>query len=318
MESDLVAPATPTEVIPPPEPPAPEPSIADHEAQFGKGAKDATPPAGEPAPPRHRAKSQQAKAEDVPRIAELTRRLRETERERDEWKGKATPAPVAPTPAAEPTRTVTPSAPATSGDTFPDAEPTLEQFMDQPDPYSAWQRALGRYDRKKEAWDAEQVTKQSQATAAKQAEEHKWQADITAHQTRVQSFASAHPDFGTVTQELMQQNLPSVLLTAIVRSDNSPELIYHLAQHPDDLDELYLLSDGKTASDASVAILQRRLLKLYGSAAPTGSVPVAAANIPPRPPNPVRTGPLKPSDALPGDDASIAEHEKVWGKRRRR
>ncbi len=93
---------TPPPADPTPEPP-PEQSLAEHEAEFGTVDKrPQADPEGEPEedsrrPPRdrdetgkfvkptekHRAAKQEAGARDVPRIQELTRKLREAETERD-------------------------------------------------------------------------------------------------------------------------------------------------------------------------------------------------------------------------------------------
>src|SRR5690242_13494806 len=50
---------------------------------------------------RHRAKSQQASAEDAPRIRELTAKLRAAERERDDYKARVS-VPAATTPESAP------------------------------------------------------------------------------------------------------------------------------------------------------------------------------------------------------------------------
>lgn len=308
MAPELVTPtADPVNPLPTEAPPE-ESSVASHAEQFDPKRE---PPLNEddnaPAPSngRHRAKSQRATAEDVPRIAELTKKLRAAEAERDEWKGKATPkAPALP-------------AVDTSVSAFTEKEPTLEDFPDAADPYLALTRATAKWDRKKEAFDAEQITATARQQASSHAAQEAFTQEVAAHLTRTQAFAKATPDFETVTAALREQQLPPVLIAAIVKSDNSPALVYHLAQHPDDLDDLYLLSDGKSASDESVAILQRRLHKLFSQAAPTGSVAGVPHKPAPRPPNPVRTAPMKMGDDPPSDDHSVAEHAKFYGPKRR-
>jgi hypothetical protein len=109
------------------------------------------------------------------------------------------------------------------------------------------------------------------------------------------------------------------MLQAITRDlVNGPASVYYLAQHQDDFNELVLLTDQKAVTEASVAAVQRRLKQLTSStqAVTTGSAPRTPSYVPPRPPNPVRTGPIRAGNELPGDDASLAEHERAYSRRR--
>lgn len=335
MEPEVVAPATPTETAPV-ETPA-EPSIAEHEATYGKGAKTAPVVESEAPPverPRHRAKSQQATPKDVEEIATFTKRLREAEEaipiERKEGESdrvyqlrrraeiaelaktyKTAPPPAPPVeakPSVPAPKAVAPTIPGA----FSEPEPTFEQFQDKTDPLMAWHRALAAYDRRKEAWEERQTTAQQAAT-----DQH--QQQVKAHEQRMLAAAKTRPDFLTVTAELRDRPLPSPLLKAIATHDKGPDFVYALATDPDLLDDLFVAAYGRdSADDNFVATLQRRLLKSVQPAGTTGSVAAPPTRIAPRPPNPVRTGPLSTGDELPGDDASIAEHEKVWGRKRRR
>jgi hypothetical protein len=336
------------EIVPQPEPMEPSRheedggSLADHEAQFKQGAtkqvemgpeddEDDDEAATERDKtgrfqPRHRAASQQAKPEDVSEIQALTKTLREKEAEL----AKANPDSVAgskrllnlkrqiaaveaelgtyrPKEQEKVDAKATPSQPAT----FDEQEPTLDQFADQPDPYLAYTRALGRYDRKKEAFDAAQQGREDGDKAARQAE-------LTAFGARVQAFADAHKDYDTVTGPMQKMNLPPLLVASLIKSDKGPESVYYLAQHQDVLDELVLLTDSKPVNDSLVAMVQRRLSQRVQAANVTGSAAPPQTFIPPRPPNPVRTGPIRTEETLPGDDASLAEHEQAFNKRRRR
>jgi hypothetical protein len=167
----------------------------------------------------------------------------------------------------------------------------------------------------KREFDAKQV----QISEAQQ-REHMEVADKAIQ--NLNEFAKAQPDFQTVTADFIsKRELPHVLLNAIIRSDKQGAFVYHLAQHPDLADELVFLTDGKALTDAHVATVQRRLDRELGQvpAAPTRSaVPAKATYTPPPPPNLVRTGPIKSEDELPGDDASLAEHEKAFSQRRHR
>jgi hypothetical protein len=104
----------------------------------------------------------------------------------------------------------------------------------------------------------------------------------------------------------------------MLTDDRGPEYVYYLGQHQDVLDELVLLTEGKAVTDASVAVVQRRLKQSAQAAQSTGSAAVMTPPYtPPKPPNPVRTGPIKAADELPDDTASIAEHAKHFLPKRR-
>ncbi len=317
-------------------------SLADHEAQFKHGAagktvqmgpeddddEDDSAAAGRDQQgrfqPRHRAESQQATPEDVTEIKALTKTLREKEAEL----AKLNPDSVAGSKrllnlkrqikaldadleSYKPKAAETKAEPAKPVPVFDAKEPTLEQFADQPDPYLAFTRALAKYDRQKEAFDSRKTDADESVKAARAGK-------IAAYQARTQTFAQAHPDFDAVTKAMIASNLPELLVAAIIESDKGPEYVYHLAQHQDILDDLMLVTDGKPVTDASVAIVQRRLAQRGTQDAQTGSsAPPPAAFIPPRPPNPVRTGPIRTGEDVPGDDASLAEHERAFNKRRR-
>jgi hypothetical protein len=317
-------------------------SLAEHEAQFKSNGQQATKTV-EMGPddeddddgaaterdksgrfqPRHRAKSQEAAPEDVKEIQALTKQLREKEAELAKHDPnavngskrllnlkrqiKALDADLAsyqPKPVDKPKAEPVPA-------TFEEKEPTLADFADQPDPYLAFTRALGAYDRRKEAFEAK---KTEATTAVSEARKQK----IDAYQARTQAFAAKTPDFDTVTKPVIATNLPELLVAAIIESDKGPEFVYALGQHSDVLDEFVLLTDSKPVTEALVASVQRRLSQRV-QAAPTGSAAESLPSyIPPRPPNPVRTGPIRTGEELPGDDASLAEHERAYGPKRRR
>lgn len=256
---------------------------------------------------RHRAKSQQARSEDVPRIQELTRKLREAEAERDSLKAATvTPASVA-----------KPAAPVREPVTFTDAEPKLEDFNAEPDPYTAWTRALARYDRRKEQFEADDARMKTERESAEHTARESWNTQLKAHEDRVTAFTKSHPEFIAKIQAVTTPVTP-LLYAAIIRHEDGPKLMLGLADHPDWQDEFFLLTEQKPVTDHFVAITQRRLLARVqavttGSAAPGTSVTPA-----PRPPNPVRTGPISTGDTPPGDDDSLEAHEAFYGKRRRR
>ncbi len=257
---------------------------------------------------RHRAKSQDASPEDVPRIRELTAKLRAAERERDELKAR-TSAPAATTPE---------SAPATkrSGELssgFTDPKPTIASLIAKgvDDPYAELPDAVLEWHEKKRAF--EQAQKEADVKATESIETIK--ASFLDKETE---FRKAHADYDDVRQLGSDEPLTPLLGMAILTSDNGPAIVYHLAQQPTEFYALLSETLDRPPTDRAVELLRRRLearvqAATTGSAAPTKVSPSA-----PRPLNPVRTGPIRSGAELPGDEASLSEHEKVWGPKRRK
>lgn len=325
-------------------------SLADHAEAFGhetrRGRRGSTlpvavTPIGEEDNPvgegreRHRAKSQQGNAADVEAIAALTKRLRDAETEagftierkdgeservfnlrrkaetaeaiRDARKlATAKPAPVV-------------AAPVVALSDFKDPEPTIEEFKDSPDPYSAWQRAIAAWDRKKERFDDQQ-------TAAKGSDEQRKLAAVANRQAvyktfgeRVIAYQALNKDYEAVVKGA-DLPTPPLLETALVGDPDGPKFIHELAKNPRLFDEFFLLTDGKPITHETVATTQR-LLKSRMPAAVTGSVATSVVVPAPRPPNPVRTGPMRTAEKVPDDDGSLADHARAFGStstRRRR
>lgn len=271
---------------------------------------------------RHRARSQQAGPDDVPRIAALTKRLRETEAS---YEARIKALEERLTKPAETLKPPTPPAPAGAAATFDEAEPTIEQFADKPDPYAAWLRAVNAYDRKKEAFEARQkhqAAQRERATTQYGQQQTEWTNTVMAqHAQRHDAYMAAHPEHKAVLEQAADLPMTPTMVAAIALHAQGPELMLALAQNAALADELFLLTHGKPLGDPVsnplVAIVQRRLLAK--PAVPTGSAaPPKPAVLAPRPPNPVRTTPQAPADTLPGDDDSLEAHEKIWGPRRRR
>lgn len=302
-------------------------SLADHEQAFGPGAErqpatevESTETAsteqidGERDPqgrfkPRHRAKSQQASAEDVPRIQELTRKLRETEAERD-----ALRTPPKPAQAVQQTQAA-PQQPTPQTAAYPD--------------FTTWQAHPANAERSYEDYlddraDYRQFLRDQQTYRAREQQEH--QTRVQAHQQKLTDARAKYADFDQVVTGT-NQPVTDVMAQAILASDQSRDIEYFLGKHPDVLQQLF---DETVQSHPSVIpVLRRHLetlvareqradLKPAPVAASTGSALALVTPPAPRPPNPVRTGPMKTGDELPGDDdMSISNHEKAFGGRRR-
>jgi len=283
---------------------------------------------------RRRAASQEASADDVPRIRELTRKLREAERERDTLRGGGAPPVAAGTTAPEGApraASAQPAAAPPSAQTRPRAalppppppftleEPTYEQFANSADPLRDYTKAMARFTNLEQQHDQATRWYQQQAQRHAQATNGELRSMTQAHWTRM-AEAGKDPANAPLIEQFKADARPitPAILQAIVRSgDSSAKLTLALLRQPGLLEELTLATYDRPATPDLVAVVQRRLQSLGLSAANTGSATAPAPRPAPRPPNPVRTAPDAPPKALPGDDASLAEHAAAFHKPQR-
>lgn len=294
------------------QPPAVDPGDEDDDEADSEAGRD------EKGRFRHRAKSDQARAEDVPRIKKLTAKLRETERRLAEVEQRTAPKVETPKPPARP------EIRQPESKTFDEPEPTLEQFANSDDPYRDYMRTLAAWDRRKEAFEARQVGEKSRAERASKEHADQMQAwgreREAEYGVRMDAYVKAHPDSVKDFEAVKDRPLTPVMFAALTLSERGPELFHALAKDEELSDEIIALTYRQPLSDELVALVQRKLTRSLSrtQTAQTGTVasgaPVGTA---PRPPIPVRTAPMKPSGELPGDESSFAEHESAYHKRRR-
>ncbi len=338
--ADDLAPETSTAVVEAPDAPIAETeSLADHEAVFG--APDPTLDADAKAKNdearatvRHRAKSQAATPEDVAAINQWTARAKAAEdaagiaklpneservyrlRVRAELAERhGTPPPAAPAPSSTPAPSL-PSGPerGVSGQLPPTRTKPSEDDIGAGLTYQTY----GAYVEDLTDWKAEQLDAAREAKQQQESQQRAYTDALAGYHGRLGDFVKTHADFDTLLAQYAAFTLPPAVYKSVLTHDNGPAFVYHLLQHPDQLADVVLLFDGKPPSNEFVALathwLSRRTQAVVtGSAAPAPSLTLAA-----RPPNPVRTGPSKSDGDLPGDDASLADHEKAFGKRLRR
>lgn len=248
------------------------------------------------------------------RIAELTRKHRDEER-----KTQALQRELDQLRSARPAAASLPpsGAVAASSSTAPVAagRPKLEDYASHEDPYGAYLKADAKWEIREELRqerEAENAAKQ-QRDSAREGDEK-----ISLFGQKVQDFIEDHADYIEKVEAIRDEKPPDLLLAALIGADNGPELLYALAQNDALRMELHLVTEDKAVTPSSVATVQR-LLKSRIAAANTGSArPIPTIKPAPRPPNPVRTGPLNTGDELPGDDSSLAQHERAYGPKRRR
>jgi hypothetical protein len=307
-------------------------SLQDHENRFGPNRQQQaqaepdtkpaeTPPAEPDAPDsgtpetadrdergrfrkaKHHAASHDATPDDLPRINSLTARLRATEAERDALKTRlVTSAPAGTVPSSAP-----PSSPVD------DPEPAQDKYED----FGKYVSDLARWSARQErrTWQTEQAETERQRVA--QAEQQQLE-DAWRERWRTTKANPKYPDFEEVASADTLIPQGSLIDAWIIQHKAGPELLYHLQKHPDELSDL--LSRPLFEQAEGLALLSQRF---NGSstrtlAAATGSAAAHPSPPAPRPPNPVRTGPIRSSDEPPGDEASLADHERFYVPRRRR
>ncbi len=301
---------TPTESS---EAPPEDASIASHSAQFDRTKQEPAEAVETAALPkeRHRAKNQQARAEDVPRIRELTGKWRAEQERANRLEQELTQARQ-PRQESQPQERQQQAAPA--GEKFPVFADWLDKNPNQE--YEDYLDARWSHKQQGEATKGREAQYQH---SVQQAQAYKMEA----YGERLKEFASSRPDFGQKLQATIQavnDQIPTLLYEAIIQDDNGPALLYALGSDPVFRDDMILLSDGKSVTDASVANLRRRL-NLQLSRSQAGTTGSATATPPQswtaRPPNPVRTGPVSTGDEPPGEGASISDHAKYFMPKRR-
>lgn len=302
-----------------------------------------------------RAKSQHATPADVEKINEYTKRLRAAEdavgvkvekqageservyqlRRRAEIaeairdrKAQPPPAPVQRQP--EPPKA------------FTEKEPQYEDFADQPDQYAAHLRAVAAYDRRKESFEARQnYSKETEHRAIEERNARRdqfFQELDRQHNERWFAYEKENPHAKAVLDALNESYVsarpwlspeakaagypvPEAVGRAIQSAPNSPQLLMRFAQDEALRDDLIDLVEGKPLNKDLVERVQRRLNRgLTDAATGPSPVPPKPVALVPRPPTPVRTGPMKPPDTPPGEDAPLSAHEAAYGggPRRRR
>lgn len=319
MSDPIVDPSTPADPSPAAPAPVDDGSLAQHIADTTPAPVEGD--ESEPKAPRgrHRARSQQAGPEDVPRIRELTKKLRETEDRLKEVESRTAPKPQeAPKPRLR-------AIPEVAESSFAEKEPVLEDFSEQADPYLAHARALAAYDRKKERFEEQQTNAKKQVEEAQghnQAEMRSWfQSKARDFGGRLDGLIKSQPEAKQILEAAQSVPLTDAMHAALLFDEQGERVMLHIAQNlpslQSQMDELYLMTDGKPVSETLVALVQRRM-NGWMQAAATGSATPAPVkvNLAPRPPNPVRTAPSRAADQAPGEEDSLAAHAKFYGHRK--
>lgn len=257
---------------------------------------------------RHRAASQQASPEDVPRIQALTGRAkaaedRATAAETELARLKATHAPAAQIAKAE-----------------AKVEATT---VDDPEPNPQDEKYGGdgvKYVLDHARWSARDEYRQQQqreVTAKTQAQKHEQQqATLKSFGGRIDAAKSKYPDFEQVAFGNARIPEGSPVDAWIMEDDAGAEVLYHLQRNPAELDSL--LGMPVLAQVKTLALLSQRLLPAQSEqAGNTGAVAGRQIKLAPKPPTPVRTTePQRTSEAPVSDGSlSVMQHAKRHPRR---
>ncbi len=297
----------------------PEPTLAEHEAEFGTVDKrPQADPEGEPEedsrrPPRdrdetgkfvkptdkHRAAKQEAGPRDVPRIQELTRKLREAETERDALRARPA-AQVADSP--RPVANQPPAATVPRG-TSASEKPKIDNFQEYGDYVEAladWKIAEARKQ------DAEQSHKQAESNRIAQ----NWRE-------RVDGAKARYEDFEQVAL-LSPTSIPqgSLIDAWILEHKAGADVLYSLQKDPAELRRILALPLFEQVD--ALSLIGQRLSQPRAAAVSTGAAPTPRPQPAPRPVTPVRTSAQTADDEPPDPEkASLKDFERYYHKDRR-
>lgn len=217
--------------------------------------------------------------------------------------------------AAELAQLRTPKAPEPQAAAPAADEPKLEDF----DTYEKWVKASIQYEAKRLARE-EFERRDADAQKAKAREQFTQRQQ--AFQTQLTAARQKYSDWDAVASAAEQQlaaagvnQLPPVMIEAILSSSQGAELMRDLALHPSDAIQLARENVGVPVSAAPLmrSLLERRLAT---PAAHSGPAAPPVRTVAPRPIKPVGAGPVI-TDAIPADDADLDTHMAYWNKRDR-
>lgn len=273
---------------------------------------------------RHKAESQKATPDDVPRINQLTARAKTAEErvvalEQEVARLKATGAPVAQVAKAE--AKVEAAVEKASG--FAEPEPTEDDPKFAGD-YGKYLRAVSSWEGRKAYHDERASERQREADEkSKQTEREA----LKSFGDRMEAAKEKYPDFDAVTDRptpwlnAKGKPLPHAIAldSWVMEHKSGPDVLYYfqLDKNRQELDSL--LAKPVIEQVDHLALLSQRLLPTSSSqAGVTGSVAGRTSSYvpPPKPPNPVRTEAQRTSGGPPPTDGSLGvlSHAKQWRK----
>ena len=256
---------------------------------------------------RHRAKSQQASPEDVPRIKELTGRLRAAEDEVTRLKAQhAPPAQIAQAERKVEQAEARPAQRTEARVDRDDPEPTEDDPTYGGD-YGKFLQAQARWAARDERrrWQAEEK-RQAEAAKVREAGD----AIVKSFAERVTAAKARYDDFEAVAFGPSSIPEGSPTDAFVMEDENGADVLYYLHSHLDELSAILQMSALQQLK--RLTLLSQRFDQAPSSAETTGAATRhRVVQLPPRPPTPVRTEAQRVSGSPPLDGSlSVAEHSK--------
>lgn len=169
-------------------------------------------------------------------------------------------------------------------------EPVVTEFPD----YEAYVKALAKWtvNEERKAWQAEEVAareREHQATI-QSALKTSWDGKIAAAKAK-------YPDFEAVALHA-PTSIPqdSSIDKWILGHKAGADVLYHLQTHPNEVMQLLALPTEVEQVEALTFLTRRLTTPTREATESTGAVPAPVTSSAPRPPTPVRTGPMRPAD----------------------
>ena len=208
-----------------------------------------------------------------------------------------------------------PSAPEAQAAPAEEAEPTLEQFSEEPDPYAAFMAANARWHARQEF--QKQTDQQSTANRTAQVEarvqdaQSSWDGKLDEVRTRLPDFDKAYNHmYQALPTDGRQRPLVETLLTSSIGHD----LAHYLGTNPKAVTDLYNQPTLKAHLRAIGKIEAQVEARLTNNSATPVSTPVGT---PPPPMNPVGGGATSTNyDSRSATLAQFRKHNGVRGGRR--
>jgi hypothetical protein len=253
---------------------------------------------------RHRAESQKARAEDVPRIRELTGKLRAAEDELTRLRAAhAAPATIAKAEAKVETAAAKMETP--KGATFTEPEP------DENDPKFAGD--YGKYLRAAAAWEGRKAYHDERHAEAQRGEQAKLAEQKAAQgkvwDDRIEKARAKYDDFDRLAHEVMQR-IPEDSATEawIYSHELGEDVLAYFHGHPQELDAILQMPSALKQFEALTLLSQRFASPTHGAAGSTTAAPERKATIklPPPPATVVRTEAQRASDGPAPTDGTLS------------
>lgn len=267
-------------------------------------------------PRRHRARSQEASPADVPRIRELTAKNAALAAEVESLK-KPAAAPVKTAPDVATSRVASAPEPPRVVTADNDPQPTEERDPATGKPYENFTKFVTDHAR----WSAREEMRTARTTYETQQREETVQQEqarlADAWNANIAAAKTVHKDFEQIAYGPSEIPSGSLIDHWIREHPAGPLVLYSLKKDPTELRAMLALPLFEQTE--ALALLSQRLKPRSVAAVTTGAAPVVETKPVPRPPTPVRTGPMRTEPAAPDTDRlSLDDFAEATGATRRR